>query len=747
MDAAAWLWHPDVAVDEPAFLRFTCAFTATNQPVRFHVSADQHFVLYLDGKRVARGPSRGDVDHWSYATYEIACTPGTHTLEANVWWIGKHAPVSIMSHRGGFALAAEEPYADALTTGKAPWHVARRRGFTFSRQSTEVYCTVGDILHIDAADWHKSGSEWTTPQVIRPAVIENNCGVDIVGGWRSYPCQLPEWHQQTLRSGHIRAVVTPYKPDTVITESHTDDPQITGWQSLLERQTPVTVPAHTRMAVLWDLEDYVCGFYQLRFSGGKKARLACSWSEGLFLPGTRDKAHRSEVIGKFFRGFGDRYTTDGEVREWVPYWVCSGRYVLLDIETDDAPLHIEDWCVQEQRYPLTYTARIDPPQPALRDVIPLCVRALQSCAHDHLMDCPHYEQMMYMGDTRLQLLTLYAVTDDIALPERCLALMDYSRQPFGFVAERYPARERQCSTTFAAISVSILRDFAWWRDRPATVRARLPGMRANLDQFQAYRGEDGLLRNLPGWSFIDWVDTWEQGAGPGDQTGCCALSNLFYLCALQDAVELEQHFGSPWLAKHYLTLARATARAIKSTFWSTHQRAYADDIAHDHFSQHAQCLAIIAGLVPRAQQAPLLRRALRKNHFARATIYFRYYLFEALYRAGMGEALLREYDEWIALTQRGLYTTIEQNEPSRSDCHAWGAHALYHMAASLAGVRPVAPGFREIQLSPATNAWDHIDVSIPHPQGRIELNLKRTPDGWQGTRTCPPDVSFSTRGH
>ena len=41
------------------------------------------------------------------------------------------------------------------------------------------------------------------------------------------------------------------------------------------------------------------------------------------------------------------------------------------------------------------------------------------CAHETYMDCPYYEQMMYVGDTRLEVLTTYAISrDDRACPAR-----------------------------------------------------------------------------------------------------------------------------------------------------------------------------------------------------------------------------------------------------------------------------------------------------------------------------------------
>jgi len=35
-------------------------------------------------------------------------------------------------------------------------------------------------------------------------------------------------------------------------------------------------------------------------------------------------------------------------------------------------------------------------------IVPLALRALQMCAHETFMDCPYYEQLMFAGDTRLE---------------------------------------------------------------------------------------------------------------------------------------------------------------------------------------------------------------------------------------------------------------------------------------------------------------------------------------------------------
>ena len=150
IDTAAWIWHPDangdaarieacrsanravnaqwfpIAWTRPVFLRFHKTFTVADasKPLRVHLSADERFELQCDGARIARGPDRGDVAHWSYATYDLRLPAGEHAIDAVVCWMGPFAPWAQISWRGGFVLKAEAPYDDALTTGKAAWEVA-----------------------------------------------------------------------------------------------------------------------------------------------------------------------------------------------------------------------------------------------------------------------------------------------------------------------------------------------------------------------------------------------------------------------------------------------------------------------------------------------------------------------------------------------------------------------------------------------------------------------------------------------
>jgi hypothetical protein len=80
-------------------------------------------------------------------------------------------------------------------------------------------------------------------------------------------------------------------------------------------------------------------------------------------------------------------------------------------------------------------------------------------------------------------------------------------------------------------------------------------------------------------------------------------------------------------------------------------------------------------------------------------------------------------------------------EPTRSDCHAWGAHPVYHYLATLAGIRPAGFGFRQVSVHPQMGRLTHIEGVMPHRCGPIEFSWQRRGNTLAGHITLPPGLS------
>jgi len=622
IDEASWIWHPDFARQDlpqipaevrgkirgreehfharwagPVFLRFRKEFESGPGPLLFHVSADERYELFLDGKRIARGPDRSDVEHWSYSTYEVDLVKGKHCIEALCWDVGPLAPLAQLSFRGGFILKADGDYNSKLTTGKADWQVARLNGLDLTPPvEGSIFGVGGELTARGSGPQWKDGS-YVKAEVVRGPVRKSPYG-EGVAGWKLFPSTLPDRLDREVRTGRAVALGAGI-PDrkTAIGEENAKNPDLAKWQALLDGKGDVSVQANTELYLLWDLDNYYCAHPVCEISGGEGSRITWGWAEALYKPNSNAKGNRNEFTGKNFRGMVDTFIADGGCgRLFSTHWWRAGRYCMITVRTGTSPLTFNRLALNEVRYPLENSGSFDAGDADLKGVIDVGVRGLQMCSHETFMDCPFYEQLMYDGDTRLEMLTTDILTADDRLVKRGIELFDFSRRNWGFVNERFPSYVPQHSPTFSMIWALILNDYAYWRNDKAFVRARAVGLRSMLEHFEPYVNSDGLLENLPGWPFMDWVPGWNTGNAP-EGKGLSSLNNLLYVYALQKSAEVEDWLGEPLLAQRLREKAKRTAEAVRARFWDEERGLVADTVDRKNWSEHAQCLALLTDTI------------------------------------------------------------------------------------------------------------------------------------------------------
>lgn len=743
-DHGRWVWHPACAVDQTAILRFHLEVeSAADEEVILHVSADQRYQLSVDGVEVGYGPDRGDFQHWGVASYRLRLGKGRHRLEALVWWLAKGQPAAQMTIRGGFLVAADGQ-AERFNTGVAPWQVERlEHAFTLDEKGTANHCGyAGWAWIIDAAAW-AAPRERCAPVEVGGRFHDNPYG-EMRRGWRLEPSILPEQLREILPAGRIRAVWEG-PADGAVREG---GPGGDAWEGLLAGRM-LEVPARTTINALIDLGTYQCCYPLLALAGAAGATVQLTWMESLFLePHTRGhapKGQRDAVDGKFIHGVTDTFRSGGTGRVDLPaLWWRAGRFVHVRVVTAAAPLRIDGLAFRGTRYPLQEDAAFRCDDGEVSGIWPILVRGLQMSAHETWVDCPYYEQLMYVGDTRTEALTALTLSRDDRLSRRCLELFDWSRWATGWVAERYPSDPFQASSTYALIWPLCVHDHWQWRGDVAFTRERLIGIRQMLELALAHRRDDGRCGVLPGWSFVDWVPGWKTGMGPGVVEGDSSILDLHLILALQAAADLEDAVGEAACATRWRAHAQRAATATVARFWNDERGLLADTVGCDRFSEHAQCLALIAGILDPAKARRCLESwlACADADLARATIYFSYYPLEALARAGRGDEIVRRLAFWRGLQAQGFTTTVEAPEPARSDCHGWGAHPIHHLLSSIAGIRPLEPGFAKVVIAPQPGPLKDLDATVPHPAGGdIRLVLKKGPTALDARATLPAGIT------
>jgi alpha-L-rhamnosidase len=746
---ASWTTHPTAALRDPIVLHFRRSLNLPTVPSSYpvRVSADNRFILFVNGRRVGDGPARGDLNHWRYERFDLAplLKPGQNLITATVWNWGIYAPVAQMSDRTAFLLESEASGDTAISTPQG-WLVEEEKGHRPLDRTTVTlkdYLASGPGEELDAAhyDWNwnsptAAASTWVPAgdpmrDSIYPGTNKAH-SADTTGDnfWGLVPDELPSMEYSPTGPGEIVRIDSP-----------------AGEQTSLRAfpASPVSIPAGTHLHLLLDRKALTTGYPQLTVSGGKGAKIRLTYSEALY-DKDHHKADRDAVENRTALGLNDSFLPDGgDHRTFEPLWWRTWRYLDLDIETAAQPLQLESLQAQFSAYPFKELAKLQSGDPDLDKIWEISWRTARLDAHETYMDTPYYEQLQYVGDTRIQALISYAVAGDDLLARQALAAFDQSRFPEGLTRSRYPSALPQTIPTFSLLWVGMLHDYWMYRPDPAPVRSSIEGTRSVLDWFASHERPDGLLEKLPWWSFVDWVSTGEIPTYDAQNESCS--TTLEYLGALIDAADLEQHLGDRHIASSYKDRAAHVRSGLQSKCWSASRGLVADNPDLKNFNQQANILAVLYDVVPQEHRQEVLRKVLAiepgtaPDGVLSASYYFRFYLARALEHTGMADEYLKSLDPWRKLLPLHFSTWPEIPGDTRSDSHAWTSHPVYDLLTLVAGIEPSSPGFATVRIAPHLGSLPSLTAAFPHPAGMIEVKYQRSGAGLDATITLPATLS------
>jgi alpha-L-rhamnosidase len=745
---ASWITHPTAPLREPIVLHFRRTVQLASKPSTYivRVSADNRFILYVNGQRIGDGPARGDLTHWRYETFDLApyLKAGENLVTATVWNFGVYAPIAQFSDRTAFLLESEATGDQSISTPQnwqveiEPGHIALDR----SSVSYKQYMAAGPGEEIDASkyDWtwnqpNATSSVWAKAgDPMRDSIYPGNNhahSADTTGDnpWGLVPDTLPHMEYAETSPG----------------ESVSLDLSNPYLSSLPMIPRNPYVPAGQHVHILLDRKTLTTAYPELIVSGGKGATIKLTYSEALY-DKNGHKGDRDEVANREALGLTDIFLPDGgQHRTFEPLWWRTWRYLALDITTANEPLQLESLKAFFTAYPFEEKAKLTTPDPDLAKIWEISWRTARLDAHETYMDTPYWEQLQYVGDTRIQALISYTVANDDRLAKQALEAFDQSRIPEGITRSRYPSSLPQNIPTFSLLYIGMLHDFWMYRDDPNFVRSLLPGTRSVLGWFEQQETSKGLLHAMPWWSFIDWVSSGEIPTYSTSNESCA--TTLEYLGALNDAADLEQALGDPMLASRDHERAARIRAAIYSQCWSPDRGLLADNRDKKVFSQQSNILAVLYDVIPKADQQAVLKKLLTiepgttPDGVLSASYYFRFYLARALDHANMADQYLQSLDPWRKLLPLHFSTWPEIPGNTRSDSHAWTSHPIYDLLTLVAGIEPASPGFKTVRIAPHLGNLPSLTATFPHPLGTIKVEIQRNHNAIKGTVTLPKGLS------
>ena len=735
---AQWITHPAASTLDYGVFLFRRTFKLEKKPDKFivYVSADNRYRLFVNGEQVCFGPSVGDINNQRYETIDIAAVlkRGENVIAAKVVNFGEHRKASQHTFQTAFILQGEQANDVDVNTGSSDWKVIKNKAYSvipFNSDSIKSYYAAGPCDRVDASKypwgWKNldyNDKEWTKP---RKATVEFAVGRGFLYGstWFLVERTIPfmeekyEAFAKIVRTNGVKV----------------NDAFLSGNQ-------PLVIPKNSKISILIDQTYHTTGFPELTYSKGKSSSIKITYAEALLkdvdsskpISDGNDilvdlKGDRNNIKGKSIFGYYDIVLPDGgETRFFKPLSRRTYRFIQLDIETGEEELVLNKYHGVYTGYPFEENAKFNVDDKFLTKVWENSWRTLRNSAEESFFD-PYYEQLQYIGDTRIEALVSIYVSGDDRLMRKAIQQFDDSRIPNGLTQSRYPSYIVQIIPTYSLLWIDMIHDYHMYRDDPEFAKKFLPGVESVLKWFEKRVDKTGMLIGLEWWNFTDWTKAYANGIPIGADDGYSANVSLQYVKSLEHAVALFEFYGMKYEADKYKALSKRIRESVIRNCYDESKGLIAETPDKKRFSQHTNIFGILTDTYEKEDQQLVMQKILGDASLIQSTIYFKFYLFRALQKSGQGNKYLDLLQPWKTMIDNGMTTFGETDINPRSECHAWSASPSFDFLHIVAGIYPAEAGFKSVVVEPNFGYLNVIDVEFPHPQGTIKMHLVKSKKG------------------
>jgi len=700
------------------FAYFRCEQTLpANARLTAHITAVSRYRLWINGAPVLSGPCKGDLNRQYYETAEL--TPylraGKNVFAVQVLYNDpdiardqtdeRAAIYGVVGAGNCHALAVDGEITDdagqpiaSITTGQADWRVWLDDSFYLKSTQYSVY--LGSVE--ESIDFRLSPADWRT------------AGFDASAWLPALP------YGPVMLSPLFQSMGLIPRVHVIPREIPLLDETEAGFAAVIPRENGVVLDAGV----------HVNGYPRFYLKGAPGERITITYLERF---GDGSDGQRIDDENGSVSGRADHIILNGSTLCYEPFWVRTFRYIVLSGgQIFQPPVY------RKTGYPLPVQSSVSSSVPWVGQLWEMCVRTLQNCMLETYMDCPYYEQLQFIMDTRLQMLFTYAVSNDTLLAKKALLDFHCGMRPEGLLPGKTPAAYCQVISTFSLHYVFALWEYMEHTGDTALGRLYRPDIDRILDYFDGKRDETGLVGRIAPWAFMDWQDDWKEtgGVSPAYFAGPSAIINLMYAYALECGARLYEATGRPGTAEEYRQHREDILHKVKALCFDKEKGMVREGPDCPRFTRHAQAWAVINGMLDERESKRALQGALACTPCSFAASYE---WFRALEKAGMADQMRRDLDAWIGLLDRGSTTCPEEPHHPRSECHAWSALPLYEFTRTLAGVRPENG---RIVVRPRLFDLPDLSGEAVTPLGSVRFLYQKSRDGaWRYEVTLPEGVS------
>ncbi len=274
--------------------------------------------------------------------------------------------------------------------------------------------------------------------------------------------------------------------------------------------------------------------------------------------------------------------------EYLSHTRKGFRYLLVNIPARDHEVKIHNVFLYEWRYPAKTLSDFSCSDERINEVYKMCIDTAKVCMLDAYVDCPGYEQNIWVGDAGVTALVNLCNFGAYDFNERFLSLVagsvtDGLRRIYRTNNKRYLSGKFLPCASFPTYPegnipiwsymwvLTVAEHYKHTGDREAILRL-LPAVEETLRRSLLMLSERGLLSIDGAWNLIEWAnnDLCEYGEA--------AANSIMLSYCFKEFAELETEFGKHDIASEYECAAERIKSAVNEYCWDEECGAYIDTV-------------------------------------------------------------------------------------------------------------------------------------------------------------------------
>jgi hypothetical protein len=773
LQPARWIWYPSQRTLQNTFVLFRRQLDLPEKPLRAKgwVAADSRYRLEVNGQRVQWGPAPCD-PRWLEADpmdLTALLQAGANTLGAQVlfygqgdgtWPIGKCGFIFWLeietARNKKLTVVSDETWQAFLARAWKPGHYKR----WYLRSLQEEF------------DARLYPYGWTTPnftpdQDWLPA-MPLECPADkpaICATYQEY--MLGVRGNPTLSQLRARSIAL--MRETLVPVARLAESCWIEWVRSPEEYFESLPPQSFRADRQPSAREATAGSWDVELDGGRGAALTFEFTEQMvgwpFFTIEAPAGTTIELMVQEAHQVGGPALLNTHFYSWTRF-ICreginrfetfdfeSCRWLQLHIHGAPGKVTVSGVGMRRRVFPWPHMPSMRVSEPPLQRLIDATINTMNNCAQETIMDGGGRERQQYSGDCGHQVHAVHLNFGETRLPARFLATFSQGITQEGYFLDTWPAFDR-----LARLFERQLQLGGWgplldhgvgfnfdcfyhylYSGDLDDLREPYPRLLRFAQYLESIMGRDGLLPVEK----LGVPDVWIDHIAYQRQRHKQCAFNLYTAAMLQNPLpRLCDAFGDRARAQTARDLGRHIQDATVRSFWSPERSLFINNLpwlaeeGSVRMCDRSLATAVLFDQCPHGRTDAVLHVLAEcppeMGFSYPANAGWRLW---ALGKGGRADVIVKEFRErWTKLESVELNNTLQEDWQAKPDSGSEWSHCpvapLYVTTMSLAGINPLAPGFKRCQIRPQLADLELLELTVHSVRGPIEFSGR----GKLGTR-------------